>query len=1133
MSAAQRLIANNTNAVRSAVLSASTQRPSTDLRLTSQTRTGGGDLALVGSYTGATDTVVEVEVVSGTGTALRPSVPILAGIGNGTLTVVSVDAAAVPETWTLKLVAAGTAATAAQLPFYGVLLRSKTTGTAGNALTLTVTPRLTLTPTAFSTLTEIAAGTADFEGQQWDWGAVPALATEIPATAPRLAFAEQITVYRHWREWAEGRWVFHLDPPPAATVAAGTRVLAVSGDYRLTLSDGTTTEVIDAITIHDALARWQARSDLIDIIGTVAADTAPGGMAVTDIPLRTDAYALPVQAQLQGAYGVPRLDDLSVAPDAPTEIITIERQSAGTWSVDGSVSGVLAAARTAVPYQDGPLGFTIPAALVPAGEQAGITATVRLTSRQPDETRPAICVTPQLGAAAVPRSVTFVYTARPGGSCSCADVQPPHVSLYCLGLVGEGDDMTYPAAVTSRLDAVYLWRKNFALLNTRWVPAVAARSETVGGTPGSPAQYRVRATASIHYSDGGPTQVITVAGFAVETFTTEAAATTLALAIAGSAGGVWSGRSVSVAGATIALQTLPSPWDPAWILTSYVWGAGVELLAAAVPSTPGTLVETPAVPAHWKGATQEFLVMDTVLGLLLPTLIQVGDNVDGLAAWDSVWGEARAEMNARLLTTPDDDHTPGPNTPAWFRRYATACDTVRIAAGIYPSFEDASPEAGGCWRDDPSAAYWWVDTSDTYLPAFTGQGYAACKRLNGVVVATHEFGFGLAVACPESLKEGDQFTITVSGATADGYLAGDRYVVPLVAAAAALFGGGAAGDATLTWAVRGSVSGTTPDWAWLAATPTDYAAGLLGLRLAAGGVPFALGDTWSVSLEGGTVRWRRDARDWTTADLFGAAPDLGDGLALAIQAGAAPSFVAGDAWTFTAAALYGAGQLRQPREGQAWAWSGATATLTLDLGSVQSIEAVLLALHTLATGTGIILRGGVAAATEWTATITHRTGPILHVLPAATTARYLSLALSNMGTAGATLGWLWVGVPWAPTVGPSAMTRTHQYQLTRGAGLNPRGVYRGRGQGARWTWSLDESAPLLAADVSGLVALLDHVAAQGAEWIALVPNLAAPATVTLAQIDTDAVTLTEYPGCKMADGTALVSVDLPFRAVLA
>ncbi|WP_295577345.1 hypothetical protein [uncultured Lamprocystis sp.] len=1133
MSTAVRLVGNNTNRVRTAVLSASTQLPSTDLRLTAQTRTGGGDLALVGPYTGAADTVVDVEVLSGTGTALRPSLPVLAGVGSGTLTVLTVDAAAVPETWTLKLVAAGTAATAAQLPFYGVLLRAKTTGTAGNGLTLTVTPRLTLTPTDWSTLTEIAAGTADFDGQQWNWGAAPAVAEEIPASAPRLAFAEQVTVYRHWRAWSEGTWVYHLDPPPAAAVAAGTRVLTVTGDYRLTLSDGTTTEVIDAITIHDALTQWAARSNLIDVVGTVAADTAPGGMAVTDIPLRTDAYALPVSAQLQGAYGVPRLDGLSVAPSAPTEIITVERQAAGGWTVQGSVSGALATARTAVPYQAGPLGFTIPAALVPAGDDAGITAAVRLTSRPPEETKPALCVTPQLGAAAVPRSVTFVYTARPAGTCSCADVVAPHVSPYCLGFGGEDDDMTYPAAVTSRLDTVYAWRTAFVRANTRWVSPEPARSETVGGSPGTPGQYRVRAQSAITYNDGSNTHTYTFTGTSTQTFSTSAAAQQRASAVSGASGGSWMYQTVTVGGVTLNLAGMPSPFISQWITGSYSWSAVVETLVAGVDGVAGTVVNTAAVPAHWQGATQEFQAMDTVLDLLLPTLVQVADHADALAAWDALWADAQAEMDVRLRTTADDDHTPAANTPAWFRRYAAACDTVRIAAGIYPSFDDASPEAGGCWRDDPSASYWWVDAAETYLPAFTGQGYTACKRLNGVVVATREFGFGLAVACPGSLKEGDQFTITVSGASADGYTAGDRYQVPLVAAAAAPFGGGATGDATLTWAVQGSVSGATPDWAWLAATPTDYTAGLVGLRLAAGGIPFAVGDTWTADLEGGALRWRREAGAWTTADLFGTAPNLGNGLALAIQAGAAPSFVAGDTWTFAAAAVHGPGQVRQPREGQAWAWSGATATLTLDLGAVCPLEVVLLALHTLPTGTGITLRGGVAAATEWTATLTQRAGPILHVLPAATTARYLSLALSNVGAAGASIGWLWVGVPWTPTVGPSAMTRTHQYQLTRGAGLNPRGVYRGRGQGARWTWSLDESAPLLAGDVSGLVALLDHVAAQGAEWIALVPNLAAPATVALAQIETDAVTLTEYPGCKMADGTALVSVDLPFRAVLA
>jgi hypothetical protein len=104
--------------------------------------------------------------------------------------------------------------------------------------------------------------------------------------------------------------------------------------------------------------------------------------------------------------------------------------------------------------------------------------------------------------------------------------------------------------------------------------------------------------------------------------------------------------------------------------------------------------------------------------------------------------------------------------------------------------------------------------------------------------------------------------------------------------------------------------------------------------------------------------------------------------------------------------------------------------------------------------------------------------------------------------------------------------------MSRSQGRNPTGVYRGRGTGGQWSWSLDAGGALLPADVAGLVALLDHVTAAGLEWVALVPDRAAPQSATLAQIDADAVTLTEHLGYALG-GEPLVSVDLPFRAVLA
>lgn len=1112
------LIANHTNRVVGATLTASGARASTALRLRSESRQGGGEIALTGPYTGALDRLVEVAVTAGTGTALRPSRPLLAGVGSGTLAVTSVDVGAVPEQISLRLVATGSAATAAELPFFGATLRARVAGIAGNDLALTVQRRLVLAETQWSLLAELAAGTATLEGAQYDWGSVPSGDAQVPADAPRRAFEGQPGVYRHWRSWDSGRWVYHLDPAPSAAVAAGTRVLAVSGDYLLTLTDGTTTETYAAVTVYQALTQLAARSALVEVVGTVAADRAPGGMAVTDVPLRTDAYALPVVATIASPYGARRLDGLTVAAAAPTETWTVVRLASGRWAVRGDLSGVQPEARTGVAYANALLGFTIPAATIPDGAQAGIVAEPKFVSRQQGETLPAVCGNPRLGAAAVPKSVTFVYTIRPPAPCSCAALAVPYVSEACLGFGGE--NMELPPAVASRVALVYTWREQFIRANTRWVDAQP--STVTGGSPGQPGQYRVRCAATVSFGSGySGTQV----AYLLDTFNSLALAQARAEAISGTTT-ERSSQAQNIGGYGIWYSTnggWPGPYN-----SNPVWSASVETLVEAVEGQEGTPTE--AVPAHWEGAGTEFGALDEVLTMLLGTLGVIYESAAALALWDALLVEAEGELDAHLRATAGDDI--GLPLGYWSRRYAAACDNIKIVAGIYPSFEVADSAAGRCWHDDPEASAWWVDASGEYLPAFTGRGYASCKRINGEVQPTFEFGLGIMVACEGSLKEGDSITVRISGATADGYQVGDRYQVPVVAAAPAYWRGGAPGNQAHTWTVRGSASGAQADWTWDPADPHDYA-GLLGLRMAAGGIPFAVGDTWAITLEGGTYQWRRDGGAWQAGDLYGAAPDLGDGLSLAITGGAAPSFVAGDTWSFEAIAAAGAAQCITPREGRAWAWDGDAATLGLDLGAVYPVGAVLLALHTLPAGAVLEVWGGPDSdADAWMLAPTWSAGPIVALTAPGTSARYLRLSISGCGSAGAALGWLWAGVPWAPTVSPSAMTRVISYGLARTQGRNPSGVYRGRGTGGQWSWSLDAGGALLPADVAGLIALLDHVAAAGLEWVGLVPDRDHPEGATLAQIDADAVTLTEHLGYALG-GEALVSVDLPFRAVLA
>ena len=1112
--AVNRILANNANAVREAVITAAGLRPSTDLRLQSQHRQGRGRMTLTGPYTGASDSLVEVEVTAGAGSALRTTTPVITGVGNGLLTVTGVDAGATRETLTFTLADPGDPATYAELAFYGVTLRATSPGAAGNALRITVTRRLVFSPLPYATLSSLGAGVAEVEGPQWDFGAVPATTPGVPGGAARIAFEGYPQIHRHWKAWTNGRWVYRFDPAPGWAIAADTQVQGVSGDYQLVLTDGTVSETYEAVTCYDFLSAVQARSALVDVVGVVVADTAAGGQAVTDIPLRTDAHALPVDAHITGRYGKTYLDQVTAAPTAPTENVRIAclgLVASGTeaWTVSGSVSGTLGTAYSGEAFASAVCGFTIPDANVPPEVNSRIAAIYTPTSREDAEGKPAVCFKPlRIGAKATAKTVTFEYQARPPADCHCEDLPALTLNAACLGLTGpDGGAMALDPAYQTRLTSLYDWRADF---------------------------FRTQSDLTTPPEAKWAQQDMDLCDLVVESM-----AKTLE-------------QTYSVAAAM-------TEWDAAFLIlkNDFTPMDGVGAAATALIATGmavGTVGRNPANRCVYRldgvhfehvynGETKESKDLATLdLGVnfaasgwttaagSISTIVHVdsGHIPTGIGQPTVAYSQTTTATFSCLGLAPD--LIPAASPEQLKRRYAARMDHVLTLAGIVPK-SDASSRGDGCWRDDPSATTWWVDVTGRYLPMFTNQPYVSCvKDGEGKPYSTQEFGVGLVVDCAERLKEGDKIQIAIDGASVSGYAEGDLFVLPIIGAAAAPFGGGEDGDATQTWAVSGSVGGAYPDWLWNPSAPSPYTAGPVDATLAPGGIPFEQGDAIRLSVEGGQLRWRRDGGAWTLADLYGGAVSLGNGLSLTAVPGPAPSFLAGDTWSFRAAATYGPDRLRQPREGQALEWIGASVTLNVDLGTSTPIEAVLIALHTLPDTAAVTIRGGVAAANEWTLTPAWTAGPWLAMAPAGTQARYLSLQVTGAG-AGAAIGWLWAGVPWAPTTGVSSMQHVRQYGLTRAGGRNPTALYRGRGTGGNWAWSLDAEAALLPADVDGLIALLDHIAEQGLEWVCLVPDVGAPQSATLAQIDADGVTLTEHLGFRL-DGGALYSADLPFRAVL-
>jgi hypothetical protein len=464
------------------------------------------------------------------------------------------------------------------------------------------------------------------------------------------------------------------------------------------------------------------------------------------------------------------------------------------------------------------------------------------------------------------------------------------------------------------------------------------------------------------------------------------------------------------------------------------------------------------------------------------------------------------------------------------RRYSANMDHVLTVAHIVPKPDASSSTVAGdgCWRD-PGHDFGWVDDEGNYLTIFNNEPYVSSKLVMGEPQSTKEFGIGVVTDCAHRLLEGDKIVIKINGAGASSSAA--DIVIPVIAAAAAQFSGGADGDSTQTWTVRSATHGSLPDWRRLMGSTVPHAVGALTVRLSDGAIAWEVGDAISVSLEGGTLRWRRDEGAWNTGQIFGSGLDLGDGLTLIASPGAAPSFVAGDAWRFRAVATYGTSRLRAPVPGQAFAWDGDTVAIDIDidLGAAMDIESVLLALHTLPPGALITILDVDGA---WSVSPARRDGAILVVLPKGSAARYVRINITATG-AGASIGWIFVGRSWEPTVGASELTMNRRYGLARGEGLNLTALYRGRGSGGRWKWDLNNGGALIGENADDLVALVDYVNEHGLQPVCLVPDLRRPERATMAVIDADEISFVEYMNWQTEGIRApVVSVDLPFRAVI-
>jgi len=970
-----RYLTSDTNLIADATLGATNVIASQAFAQVSRDADGGGLVELTGSYTGAADATFEIEKTSDTITgAPQLSAPVYAGIGNGVLSALTASSGIAAQEFTITCLDTGTTTRKAWAPFQSVNLRARTAGTAGNDLSLRISQAgLTATATDYSLTAEIQAGQTEYEGSQWDFGAV-VLEPEgtIPDSAPRLRFGDSVEVYRHWKTYRAGKYRYHFSPEPPRNIAKGTRVYAITGGREVTIYDGATlTETCpDPVDTLYTLLTWiQSSSTLIEVDGVIANDRRPGGMACDDLTVQTASY-VGGSVREGTRYAQSAAITVTAATDAPTEslqllCIAAPIPGAEIWSVVGDVSGRLDDAVSGVAYADGDYAFTIPRQLQPGASPEGDRAAyLELLSRGADEVSPVLCVSNfLLGAEARQAEYTFTWAKRPAGDCNCtgASVRGFPINDF-LGIdppQSGGSMSAIPAAILSRVGTITDWKLTFIESNV----AFATSSGSV----------RMQVSVAENADDGG-TYWSYANGYS-QAVSAWMKADTSDIRLCEQVAAMFEEALFDI---YTQLNALPS-------------GAGTEFdTQFAAFDTFMSPLETLVGSQDWENKIRssyaEFLY--TGAGTAKSTLAEQA----GMAA-------AKALAESGTLTN---------DTFAALARARAAISKIYHSAGLRSPFEVATLTGNSVWSDHGGDA--WFESSDGLLPVQPGYYYHSCRMQddgsgNVVPTALKMFGIGVAIGCENGLKYGDKLIIkTGPYANARGtYAESDSITWEIIRADPVALGGGQTGDDTITFSVRGSAVGALTNYALDTTAPVAYSDGGLGFLITPGAIDFQVQDQWSFSAEGGTFRWRKNAGSWTTGVQIASTVTLSDGVSASFVPGQTPSWVTGDVYVLSALAVNGVAQIAAPDDG-AFSWTGST---VIDITPTGAAACVMIASHTIPAGATITLSASDDnwATDAYSVALARQSGVICKLLDQSRTHAKWRLTINTAGS----IGWLYLG----------------------------------------------------------------------------------------------------------------------------
>jgi hypothetical protein len=1089
----QRYLANNRNAVLDAELAPSdVEAVAGSVYEIPTARSGTAQVALSGDYTGEEEAAYDVQIVDDDVDEALISAPIFSGVGSGSLSDISSEGPA--QKFTVSLKQTGLPLRAASVDFEGVTLEARTGGAAGNAITIEVDQSpLIFEAQDFSLLAALPAGsgsqTNPLEGAEFDFdAAVIGADDQIPTTAHRIAFGHDTSaIYLQYKKYSDGKWLYYFVPELKREVPAGAIIKFVTGGRTVSISNGGPAEEYeDVVTLYDLLNQIKNESVLLTITDPVANDRSPAGQAARELLTRTDAHFEPSSGSgSEAARG--GFVDVSVDPAAGTELIEATcvavspaddpLASAGRerWTLRGSLSGDLGVIVTGIPFANDDFGLTIPRVLpFNFGTQRGRFTHVRtdyVTRVAPAEPPPICPVALTLGPAAVDQTITLTYTKRPSGACLCADMPVPNLATECLGIISEGgaDEMAYSSEAITRLKLLYDLAAGIADQMTRYKQGFAR--------DGIPDQ-------SVGYSDAESTVNNEVTGAI-----SPGASTSEEI-------------SAALAGAANLKEFLTSS---APVVTWYG--------DAALPPNFQECID------FYEEGLKAIDELDTS-----------GLKADGFEQWD----EALTVLETDIL---------GSGSPPIDRLATMAITKYKILvrqamayAGIpqLGKSEASTVTSGdGCWRDTNDPFYWTVvgSANGAYAPLFNNTPYYSSRRASerAAYYSTHEFALQLNIKCPQNLLEGDEITLVIGGSGwASTYQISDKMFLPIIAASALLLAGGQDESLVQSWFAEGSITGPLPSYSFDPDAPVPYSSGdspqTLAFTLNEGGIPFANGDRFEFSSEGGHFRWRKDAGAWSSPIVIPGSPLLLDeGLSVAFTTGASPSFVADDVFRFRALQPWAVSNLQSPTPDR-WQWGATTApSLVIDFGSLLPVDAVAIALHTLPEGATALIEFGTSPGVYTSSvSLAWSEGVMFSALVAQISARYARLSLGAADGGG--IGWLWIGSAFATTRQAEVRPR-RKYAVSRAtAGLYTGGRYLGKARGADVEW---KEGALYDADMVELEELLDHVKSNDDEPLVFVPNVTRPEEAMIVQVVEDEIELADT-----SDSNRLAGLERRFTARL-